>query len=255
MSHETNLPEEVRFARAYQQYQRRGLAAACVLILLGAASFAVDLPLLAFLRRLFAACNWKWLLGSIVRAEVFGHASGVLFVLTAIAVLDPDRRRFLPRTATCVIGVGLVANLIKVVVSRSRPTATSDQVSDVFATFQGWFASLEMGSSAQSFPSAHTACAVAMAICLCSLYPRGRAYFWFLAALTGLSRVVATDHFPSDVLFGAAAACLTVFLFGPLLNPVFQWIEKRDASDETSADADSRLGDAATSSSQRDQAA
>lgn len=65
--------------------------------------------------------------------------------------------------------------------------------------------------SSFSFPSGHTmgtaACASALAVVLCRLYPAQRRTWWGLAlgwvALVGLSRLTLGVHWPSDVFTGA----------------------------------------------------
>jgi membrane-associated phospholipid phosphatase len=56
----------------------------------------------------------------------------------------------------------------------------------------------------QSFPSAHTATAFGLALCLASLYPQGKGWFFTLASLVAMQRMVAGAHYLSDVLAGAA---------------------------------------------------
>ncbi len=54
-----------------------------------------------------------------------------------------------------------------------------------------------------STPSGHTIRAFALFTSLSLLYRRFTGVFIFLAALIGASRIMITDHYPSDVLFGA----------------------------------------------------
>jgi membrane-associated phospholipid phosphatase len=59
------------------------------------------------------------------------------------------------------------------------------------------------GAGMQSFPSAHTATAVGLAVMLVSLFPRGRWLFPIIAVLVGMQRIATSAHFPSDVFAGA----------------------------------------------------
>jgi membrane-associated phospholipid phosphatase len=71
----------------------------------------------------------------------------------------------------------------------------------------------ERGGSSMSFPSGHTASAFAVAVALFRIQrarrPGSSAPYWLLAGagsvatLVGVTRVLAGDHFPSDVLAGA----------------------------------------------------
>jgi membrane-associated phospholipid phosphatase len=65
------------------------------------------------------------------------------------------------------------------------------------------FSERVVSSSLQSFPSAHTAAAFGLAVGLGVLFPQGRRWWLLLAAGCGLQRVMASRHFPSDVLVGA----------------------------------------------------
>ena len=88
----------------------------------------------------------------------------------------------------------LLVVLLKMLFARQRPALWD---------------TLELSSF--SFPSGHTmgtaACASALAVVLCRLYPAQRQTWWGLAlgwvALVGLSRLTLGVHWPSDVFTGA----------------------------------------------------
>ena len=140
-------------------------------------------------------------------AEVFGHGIGVALIAGAVWTLDPPRRRALGWLLAGSWGAGLAANLGKLAVARLRPHHWLDgptAASGVFDTFVAWCPLGRGGSGQESFPSAHMATAVGLALVLSALYPRGRWYFAVLAVLVGLQRIASHAHFPSDVLMGAA---------------------------------------------------
>jgi membrane-associated phospholipid phosphatase len=56
----------------------------------------------------------------------------------------------------------------------------------------------------ESFPSSHSACAVALTTALVHLYPQAAVVLWILAGLTAGLRWVLDAHFPSDVFGGIA---------------------------------------------------
>lgn len=183
---------------------------AALLALLAPVAYAADLAVNSF-------CQDRGLPGDVRKlvllAETFGHGVGVACILLTVVVLDRTRRRTLPRLVACSFGAGLVANVLKTVVIRTRPR--DNQFDSVWETFQGWFPlitaeSLDkaLDSDLQSFPSAHTATAVGLAVALGVLYPRGRWLFACFAGLAALQRIQVEAHFLSDVLAGAAVGCL-----------------------------------------------
>lgn len=155
-------------------------------------------------------------------AEYVAHGSGVLAVLTVIWCLVPEKRRFLPRIAMCGLGAGATANLFKLCFARRRPLMTDPGVTDIDITWAAYARGIPVDKDKgyldyawQSFPSAHTATAVGLAIGLSYLFPAGRRVFWTLAVLAAMQRVVYLAHWPSDVMAGAVigviiGACMTL---------------------------------------------
>jgi membrane-associated phospholipid phosphatase len=135
--------------------------------------------------------------------EMCAHGLGVLVIGIAIFHLDHQRRRFVPHVLVAAWGAGIVANVLKLLVARVRPHSFDFQ-GDVWSTFTALFPFLEGGSSAQSFPSAHTAAAAGLAVVLGHLYPHAKWFFVVLAVLAACQRVQSGAHYLSDVLAGAA---------------------------------------------------
>jgi membrane-associated phospholipid phosphatase len=162
--------------------------------------------------------------------EPFGHGIGVLLVLVVLHQLDPARRWAMPRVAACALAAGGAADLLKMMIVRSRPNDVPlDFPGSVWDTFGRWLPMLSGQSGSQSFPSAHTATAAGLAAALIWLYPQGRWLFTMLVVLVGCQRIVSGAHFPSDVLNGAAAGCLaaTFFLYVGRLPVWFDGWESR----------------------------
>lgn len=146
---------------------------------------------------------------AIMLCESFSHGSGVALILLILFSMDSGIRRRLLVVATCAYGSGMAANLIKVFVSRLRPSAMVDQGLDAVASFQGLgISTVDQLLSAdahtlQAFPSAHTATAFGFAVGLVWCYRKGRVPFFLLAVMAGIQRIVVAAHWPSDVVAGA----------------------------------------------------
>ena len=160
-------------------------------------------------------------------SEVFGHAIGILVIGLLVFQLDPLRRCSVPRLVFTAIGAGVVADLVKLFVSRARPRHTELEKC-AWDMVAGFFTS-GGGISHQSFPSGHAAAAVALAFALAAFYPRGRSLFFGLAALASIQRLVEASHYLTDILVGAAigafvaAICLQV-------GPVAELFDRRESA-------------------------
>ena len=136
-----------------------------LLLILAAGALTVDLPL----ARWAAGRSYPRTLRELLSlAEVLGHGVGVAVVAIIILALD-GRRRAALRLVLVSAWAGLGANLVKLVVSRSRPAAFDLTHADVWTSFGGWWPLGHGGSTQQSFPSAHTATVVGMSLVLASL--------------------------------------------------------------------------------------
>ncbi len=137
-------------------------------------------------------------------SEVFAHGTGVMAILCTLWWIDVDRRRLIQFAAGMTLLSGLISNGLKSVFSRVRPHSGTlvDGAESWLPMFHGSF----WDSSLRSFPSGHAATAVALAIGLSIVYPRGRFLFAFFAILACLQRIDSQAHYPSDVMAGAAIA-------------------------------------------------
>lgn len=144
------------------------------------------------------------------RAEFFGHAYGVLGIGLTIYFLDRRRRVDLPQFFLGIYGSGIIVDLIKPLVPRIRPrdfdfqTTAAASFTDAFAAAGGTITERVLNSSHHSFPSAHMAIAMSMAVVLARWYPAGRWWFVVLAGLVGYNRIAGGAHFASDVFLGGA---------------------------------------------------
>ena len=146
----------------------------------------------------------------IALSEIFAHSLGCAFILGTLWWIDEANRRKIANGALFVLLCGLLSNAMKAIIPRQRPYVFDKAVSDRgAAVWESWgtpWTESWMEEEIRSFPSGHTATAVAMAIALSYAYPKGRPLFFTMAALASLQRIVAGAHYPSDVLFSAALA-------------------------------------------------
>ena len=120
-----------------------------------------------------------WLAIALVLAIVWRRLQPFVLVLLAVAAAD-----------------GL-AGLVKAAVHENRPSEP-----DVLVTIP----------HSHSFPSGHTATAVAAAVVLSHLVPRLAPAFGVLAAAIAYSRLYVGVHFPLDLVGGAAIGAATALL-------------------------------------------
>jgi membrane-associated phospholipid phosphatase len=171
-------------------------------------------------------------IGTFVRpAETFANGLGVLLLFIVLYAADEAHRRALPRAALVVYGAGILANLGKLLIARTRPRiflredyALSGTIVD---TFQGWLPLVQHGYAGQSFPSGHSATAAALAIVLARRWPHATWAFAALAGMSAVQRLSFGHHYVSDCCWGAALACLVAaaFYHPQCLGRWFQRIE------------------------------
>ncbi len=152
---------------------------------------------------------------------------GIAVIAVFIAVLDPLHRHVLPRVLAAALGSGILANVFKLLIARTRPHHF-DLRTDALDSFAGWFPLLGNTSWDQGFPSSHTAAAAGLAIALACRYPRGRWLFPAVAVLAGVQRVLAEAHFLSDVFWGAAVGCIfaPLCVYGGRMSMAFDRLER-----------------------------
>ncbi len=90
----------------------------------------------------------------------------------------------------------LIGETLKWFFGRYRPQAMFEQAKYGFA----WF---ESKGIKHSFPSGHTMRLFSAMTALALIWPKARVPFLALALLVGISRVVVTRHYPSDIVAGA----------------------------------------------------
>jgi len=139
--------------------------------------------------------------------ELFGRGECVLLVVILIWRLDRTRLWAIPGLAATALLSGLAADGVKMLIARVRPHHF-DLLSSVWTSFGPWLPLGSLGSPNQSFPSAHTATAMGLAISLIVVYPAARGLFPLAPLLVAYQRMDSGAHFLSDVLCGAAVGCI-----------------------------------------------
>ena len=122
--------------------------------------------------------------------------TGVGAVLVAQLDPRPQRVQIALVVAGTVLAASIVAMLIKRLVSRVRPNHENA------GKFLG--PSFKHANYKESFPSSHSASAVAFSVVLATLYPAAAVTFWVLALLCAGLRYILDAHWPSDVVGGIA---------------------------------------------------
>ena len=134
------------------------------------------------------------------------YGQAVCSIVAALLVWQLDRSHTGAAVAVlaAVFGASLVCTVIKRALGRVRPNREN---AGQFLGFTWKHANFR-----ESFPSSHSACAVAMSVVLAQLYPQAAITFWVLALVCAGLRYVLDAHWPSDVLGGIAlgAACANV---------------------------------------------
>jgi membrane-associated phospholipid phosphatase len=128
----------------------------------------------------------------------WGGEGWMMFLIIGLIAVFHKRRRWMAGAAFAACAVpGALSWLIRSVDGRYRPTHHDG--ASTWVIFRGFYDGRDL-----SFPSGHATLAFANAAVLSYLFPRWRPLFLFLAVCTGVSRVVQTAHFWSDVILGAS---------------------------------------------------
>ena len=181
---------------------------AALLLVLEVFAICGDLAAARFATTLPAGQVHAWNVVTAFGTSGYMFATSAAVALAAVAwrrhVGDPAVRVRLSGVAeracfffACIALSGIAAQTIKHAVGRMRPKYLA----------QGGaydFLGPSFHRGADSFPSGHTTSAFAAALALGLISPRLRVPAATAAVLIGFSRIATGNHFPSDVVFGAA---------------------------------------------------
>jgi membrane-associated phospholipid phosphatase len=139
----------------------------------------------------------------------YGQAMCTFVVAVLVWRLDgnPAHKRAFWALLAAALAASFVAFLLKRLLGRVRPGREhAGQFMGPTLTHANW---------RESFPSSHSASAVALSVVLASLYPQGLLIFWALALGCALLRYIMDAHWPSDVLGGIALGYVVAHLTLP----------------------------------------
>ena len=150
--------------------------------------------------------------------QQYGQAVCTPVVGLLIWELDPVDSGNKAVTLIAAVGVtSLACAFLKRLFGRVRPGREGA------GKFLGPSFRLRGGSHRESFPSSHTACAVALTTVLTAMYPHGWTTFWFLAIACAVLRYVLDAHWPSDVFAGAAVGYAVCHASLVIVPPIFRF--------------------------------
>ena len=144
-------------------------------------------------------------------SEAFAHFSGVVVILGTLLIVDTKNRVRLIQACMLVTTSGVVSNAAKYIIPRYRPHSIGEASISIPSSWETWgvpWSGSWFEEAVRSFPSGHSATAVALAIALSFIYPRGRWVFALLAFMACLQRLVSGAHFLSDIIAGSDIAVL-----------------------------------------------
>ncbi|MGD9905925.1 MAG: phosphatase PAP2 family protein [Vicinamibacterales bacterium] len=156
---------------------------------------------------LFSAVNAAhapWADPILLGATWLGVGAAIWFAL-ALAALGWRRHRAAAVRACLLVGVVLGVNnlVVKPLVQRPRPFQVRTIAARVIQ---------QPPPETPSFPSGHTATAIAGAMALARVWPSARWLLGGLAALIAVSRVYVGVHYPGDLVGGAVVGVALAWL-------------------------------------------
>ncbi|MDC3021834.1 phosphatase PAP2 family protein [Pelagibacteraceae bacterium] len=110
-----------------------------------------------------------------------------------------------------ILTVGVITQILKHIIGRPRPNYT-----DFENTFEFNYFTFESGF--HSFPSGHSSTIFIVCFIMIAAFPKLKYFFYILATIVALSRVVVGAHFFTDIVAGAV---LALILF-KVLNILFE---------------------------------
>jgi undecaprenyl-diphosphatase len=141
----------------------------------------------------------------------YGQSACTPVAILLVSRLDPYGWRMAVPLGLAVLFTAIAVLVLKRLIGRVRPGR------EPAGRFLG--PTIKHESYRESFPSSHTACAVALSTMLARAYPQGALTFWVLAAICGVLRYLLDAHWPSDIVAGALVGYLVAETTTLLASP------------------------------------
>jgi len=143
-----------------------------------------------------------WLDDVMLLSSALGAAGFIWWITALIAMVFPNKRAAAWRMLLVVLLTWGIADVtLKPLFDRDRPFQVD-----------GGITVIDGKPQSRSFPSGHTALAVAGAIAGAQLIPGSAWVWWPFGLLVAVSRVYIGVHWPSDILAGALVGLGTAWL-------------------------------------------
>ena len=134
----------------------------------------------------------------------YGQAVCTIIAVLLVWKLDPFRKNAMWAVTTASLLAAVVSFIIKRITGRVRPNRENA------GKFLG--PTIKHDNARESFPSSHSASAMALSASLALLYPAAAGIFWTLGIVCAILRYLMDAHWPSDVLIGIALGYAAGFL-------------------------------------------
>ncbi|MCT7378090.1 phosphatase PAP2 family protein [Chelativorans salis] len=151
-----------------------------------------------------------WFLTDFGKAYWFIIPAAVAFVLSRFVLRNPLYASQALFVLLSVAVTGIVVDIIKIVFGRARPNLLLNH--DIYQFFFFRF-----GRDYNSFPSGHTACAMAAGVALALIFPKYRSLALAGGITLACTRFVTTAHYISDVVASSMIAVVGVLTIRVIL--------------------------------------
>lgn len=140
-------------------------------------------------------------------SESVAHTITCVFLFSCLYWTDIRNRSKIFLGGMFVLFCGVLANLAKGIIPRARPHSMDllppeSQPTNSWSVWGKPFTESWFDESIRSFPSGHSATAIAVALSLTFIYPRGKWFFFAIASMACFQRIECGAHYFSDVFSG-----------------------------------------------------